>query len=62
MTRKVGDVLAIATTISAMQIGIDLSIGPHRYGYWQPPKAAKVPDPKKRAKVKAARKQKKGTP
>lgn len=38
-------------------IGTDIARGPDTTAYWSPPKPAKTPDPKKRAKVKAARKQ-----
>lgn len=53
---------SIAAAAAAMSIGIDLAREPDRMAYWQPPRKPKVPDPNKRAKVKAARKQRNAKP
>lgn len=53
---------SITVAAAAMSIGIDLARKPDRTVYWQPPRKPKVPDPKKRAKVKAARKQRNAKP
>ena len=46
-----------ALMVAGALIGIDLAREPDRTAYWSPPRKPKAPDPKKRAKVKAARKQ-----
>ena len=51
------DLIRRFTAIGALLIGMDIAIGPDRTTYWKPPSPPKKPDPKKRAKVKAARKQ-----
>ena len=54
---NVGDIARIAALTAALHVGIDIALEPDRAGYWKPPAPSKKPDPKKRAKVKAARKQ-----
>ena len=49
-----------ALMVAGALIGMDLADRPSRTGYY--PRQPKTPDPKKRAKVKAARKQRKATP
>ena len=54
-------VAAMAMTgVTPEMIGVDLASQPDRTAYW--PHQPKSPDPKKRAKVKAARKQRKAKP
>jgi hypothetical protein len=43
--------------LGALVVGMDVARGPDRTAYWSPPHIPKVPSTKKRAKIKAARKQ-----
>jgi hypothetical protein len=43
--------------ITPIVLGIDLASSPDETAYWHPPRVDSTPNPKKRAKVKAARKQ-----
>jgi hypothetical protein len=51
------DIAKIALLAVTQIIGVDLVSGPDRIPYWSQPRPPKTPDPKKRAKTKAARKQ-----
>jgi hypothetical protein len=48
--------------LAAAIIGMDFAREPDRTAYWSPSRKPKTPDPKKRAKVKAARKQRRKQP
>jgi len=57
MTNPTKDIARITAMTAALHIGIDLAHEPDRTAYWPLPRKAKAPNPKKRAKIKAARKQ-----
>lgn len=50
-----------ALMVTGALIGIDFAREPDRTAYWSPPRKPKIPDHKKRAKVKAARKQRRAS-
>jgi len=58
---KLAAALSMGANAAPQIINFDLSSGPDRTVYWGPSKKMTAPDHKKRAKVKAARKQRHNT-